>query len=37
VPARDRLGADRFTALRYDVAFAVGVLTDALRDRPFTS
>jgi hypothetical protein len=36
-PVRHRPRPGGFTALRQDLAFAVGVLADALRDRPFTS
>jgi len=36
-PVRRRTRSGGFTALRHDLAFAVGVLADTLRDRPFTS
>jgi hypothetical protein len=36
-PVRRRLRSDALTALRHDLAFAVGVLADTLRDRPFIS
>jgi hypothetical protein len=36
-PVRRRTRSGGFTALRHDLAFAVGVLADTLRDRPFIS
>jgi hypothetical protein len=36
-PVRRRLRSDALTALRHDLAFALGVLADTLRDRPFIS
>jgi hypothetical protein len=34
---RRRTRSGGFAALRHDLAFAVGVLADTLRDRPFDS
>jgi hypothetical protein len=36
-PVRRRSRAGGLAALRHDLAFAVGVLADTLRDRPFIS
>jgi hypothetical protein len=36
-PVRRRLRSDAFMALRHDLVFAVGVLADTVRDRPFVS
>ncbi|MFZ2014323.1 MAG: hypothetical protein WAV00_10915 [Nocardioides sp.] len=36
-PGRPRPDHGGLTALRHDLVFAVGVVGDALRNRPFTS